>query len=189
MSDVIFLSNVRLSFPALWQARTGPDANSKPSFQAAFILDKKDNAKDIETVRATIAAIGKESFKGKLPPKVCLREGTEKGDVDGYGEGVMFINARSDKRPHVVDRDLSPLSEEDGKVYAGCYVNATVRLWAQDNQFGKRVNASLLGVQHVKDGERLSGGGVAAADDFEAIQMPPPAAGSGGGSSGAAALF
>ena len=28
---------------------------------------------------------------------------------------------------------------------------------------------SLLGVQFVKDGERLAGGGVAAADDFEAL--------------------
>ena len=165
-THIVKLNNVRLSFPALWQARTGPDANSKPSFQAAFILDKKDNAKDIETVRATIAAIGKESFKGKLPPKICLREGTEKGDMDGYGEGVMFINARSDKRPHVVGRKLEVLTEDDGKPYAGCYVNATIRLWAQDNQYGKRINAKLRAVQFVKTGERFGEGAVVINKEF-----------------------
>ena len=168
-THIVKLNNVRLSFPALWQARTGPDANSKPSFQAAFILDKKDNAKDIETVRATIAAIGKESFKGKLPPKVCLREGTEKGDVDGYGEGVMFINARSDKRPHVVGRKLEVLTEDDGKPYAGCYVNATIRLWAQDNQYGKRINAQLRAVQYVKDGAAFGEGSVDVNKEFAAL--------------------
>jgi len=43
--------------------------------------------------------------------------------------------------------------EENGKPYAGCYVNMSIRLWAQDNQFGKRVNAQLRAVQFVKDGE------------------------------------
>ena len=165
-THIVKLNNVRLSFPALWQARTGPDANSKPSYQAAFILDKKDNAKDIETVRATIAAIGKESFKGKLPPKICLREGTEKGDVDGYGEGVMFINARSDKRPHVVGRKLEVLTEDDNKPFAGCYVNATIRLWAQDNQYGKRINAQLRAVQYVKDGAAFGEGSVDVNKEF-----------------------
>jgi hypothetical protein len=56
-----------------------------------------------------------------------------------------------------------------GKPYSGCYVNAVIELWAQDNKFGKRINASLMGVQFLRDGQRLSGGGVASADDFQAI--------------------
>ena len=163
------LSNVRLSFPSLWKARKGPDATSKEAFQASFILDKKTNAPEIKAINAMIDLIVKESFKGKRPPKVCLREGSEKGDTDGYGDGVCFISARSDKRPHVVDRNLAPLVEEDGKPYAGCYVNATVRLWAQDNQYGKRVNASLRAVQFVKDGEAFGEGSIDVAKEFEAI--------------------
>jgi hypothetical protein len=50
------------------------------------------------------------------------------------------------------------------------------------------VNASLLGVQHVKDGERLAGGGVAAADDFEAIPEAGQAKAAATGT-GAAGLF
>jgi hypothetical protein len=153
----ITLNNVRLSFPALWEPRKGPDATSKPAYQATFILDKKDNAAEITAVKAAIASIVKDSFKGKQPPKIALRDGAEKPDIDGYGQTVMFISSRSDKRPHVIGRKMEQLAESDGKPYAGCYVNASIRLWAQDNQYGKRINAQLRAVQFVKDGDEFGG--------------------------------
>lgn len=169
METTVKLNNVRLSFPALWQPRVGPDANSKPSYQASFILDKKANAADIDKVRAVIASIVKESFKGKQPPKICLRDGSEKPDVDGYGDHVMFISARSDKKPEVVARNMEKLIESDNKVYAGCVVNATVRLWAQDNQYGKRINAQLRAIQFVKDGAPFGEGAVDVTKEFTAL--------------------
>jgi hypothetical protein len=70
----------------------------------------------------------------------------------------------------VIDRDKSPLTAEDGKPYSGCYVNCSLELWAQDNSYGKRINAQLGGVQFFKDGDAFSGGGSAAdADDFDEI--------------------
>lgn len=165
----VTLNNVRLSFPALWEPRKGPDANSKASYQAAFLLDKKDNAKDIEAVKAAIAAITKETFKGKQPPKIALRDGSEKPDVDGYGDGVMFINARSDRRPHVVGRKMEPLAPDDGIPYAGCYVNATIRLWGQDNQYGKRINAQLRAVQFVKKGDPFGEGDIDISKEFKPL--------------------
>lgn len=165
----VTLNNVRLSFPALWEPRKGPDANSKPAYQAAFILDKKSNAADIASVKAAIATVVKEAFKGKQPPKIALREGTEKPDTDGYGEEVMFINARSDRRPQVVGRRMEPINAEDNKVYAGCYVNATIRLWPQDNQYGKRINAQLRAIQFVKDGEEFGDGAVDVNKEFKAL--------------------
>jgi len=165
----ITLNNVRLSFPALWEPRKGPDATSKPAYQAAFILDKKDNAAEIAAVKAAIAAIVKDSFKGKQPPKIALRVGAEKPDVDGYGETVMFINSRSDKRPHVIGRKMEQLAESDGKPYAGCYVNASIRLWAQDNQYGKRINAQLRAVQFVKDGDEFGDSAVDVNKEFKPL--------------------
>jgi len=169
METTVLLKNVRLSFPALWQPRVGPDANSKPSYQASFILDKKANAADIEKVRAVIAGIVKESFKGKQPPKICLRDGSEKPDVDGYGDGVMFISARSDKKPEVVGRTMAKIIESDNKVYAGCVVNATVRLWAQDNNYGKRINAQLRAIQFVRDGAAFGEGVIDVSKEFTAL--------------------
>jgi len=165
----VTLNNVRLSFPALWEPRKGPDANSKASYQAAFLLDKKDNATDIAAVKAAIAAITKEAFKGKQPPKICLRDGSDKPDLEGYGDEVMFINARSDKRPHVIGRKMEAIRPEDGVVYAGCYVNATVRLWGQDNQYGKRINAQLRAIQFVRKGDAFGDGDIDVMKEFKPL--------------------
>ena len=170
----VTLNNVRLSFPALWEPRKGPDANSKASYQAAFLLDKKDNVADIAAVKAAIAAITKETFKGKQPPKICLRDGSEKPDLEGYGDGVMFINARSDKRPHVIGRKMEAIGPDDGIVYAGCYVNATIRLWGQDNNYGKRINAQLRAIQFVKKGDAFGDGDIDVMKEFKPLDDESP---------------
>jgi hypothetical protein len=101
--------------------------------------------------------------------KLCLRDGAEKDEIDGYGEEIKFISASCSKRPPVVGRDLTPLAEEDGILYAGCYVNVSFRLWAQDNQFGKRVNAQLRAVQFVRDGDAFGEKPVVAEEEFSAL--------------------
>ena len=64
----------------------------------------------------------------------------------------------------------SPLVAADGKPYSGCHVNVIIDVWAQDNQYGKKINAQLQGIQFLRDGEAFSGGGVAAdQSDFEEI--------------------
>lgn len=154
---VIVLNNVRLSFPALFQPKTGPEAGSKPAYSAVFILDKKSNAKDIEAIKAAMNKIATEALKGKMPPNTCLNDGSKKADLDGYGDGVMYISARSDKRQPVVDNRKIPMDESDPRMFAGCYVNAVVRLWAQDNKYGRRINASLGPVQYAKPGKPFGG--------------------------------
>ena len=69
----------------------------------------------------------------------------------------------------VLDRDRTPLSEDDNRIYAGCHVNGVLELWAQDNQYGKRINANLLGVQFFKDGAPFADGVSVSADDFVAF--------------------
>lgn len=44
-----------------------------------------------------------------------------------------------------------------------------LEFWAQDNKFGKRVNATLMGVQFFRDGDAFSGGGAASDDDFDDV--------------------
>lgn len=169
MDTNVKLENVRLSYPAIFRPKKGPDANSKEAYQASFILDKTTNKKSIEALKAAIELVVRETFKGKRPPKVCLREGSEKGDAAGYGDEVMFVNARCDKRPPVVDRDKTPLTEDDGKPYAGCYVNAVVQLWGQDNQYGKRINAKLRAIQFCRDGEPFGEGSIDVDKAFDSL--------------------
>lgn len=170
----IKLSNVRLSFPDLFVAKAIED--SAPAFGAAFLLNPTDP--QVKTINAAIAQVAKDKWGAKADAvlkqmkatdKVCLHDGDTKAQYDGY-EGMLFVSSRSQTRPLVIDRDKSPLTAEDGKPYSGCYVNCSLELWAQDNKFGKRINAQVGGVQFYKDGDAFSGGGSAADEgDFDEI--------------------
>jgi hypothetical protein len=168
----IKLVGVRLSFPNLFKPKSFEDGG-EAKYSAAFILDKSKHAKLIKQIRMTVDDLAEEYFKGAVPKmvkqKYPLRDGAEKEDMDGYGDGVMFIGSSCKQRPTVVDRDVNPITEEDGVIYAGCYVNATVRPWVQDNKYGKRVNFQLRAVQFVKDGDPFGMAPVNAHEEFEAL--------------------
>jgi hypothetical protein len=168
------LKNVRLAFPALFEAKT-VNGEGEPAFSAVFLLDPKDP--QIKTVNQAIDAVAKEKFGAKADAvlkamraadKVCLHDGNSKADYAGFAD-MLFVSSRNKVRPLVLNHDKSPLTAQDGKPYAGCYVNASIELWAQDNSFGKRVNASLRGVQFLRDGDAFAGGGAASDDEFDDV--------------------
>lgn len=170
------LSNVRLAFPQLFEAKT-VNGEGKPAFSASFLLDPTHPG--IKAVNAAIEAVASEKWGAKADAilkaaraadKVCLHNGDSKSEYAGY-EGNFYISARNATRPLVIDADRSPLTEQDGRPYAGCFVNASIDVWAQDNNYGKRVNASLSGVQFFRDGDAFSGGGAANPDDFEDLSV------------------
>jgi len=184
-SDVIMLPNVRLSFPKLWTPsafREGQQAR----YEAAFLLDpaSKAHKKVISKITETAETLLLEAFKGKIPDTVeccfgysdaspieigSLEWRGKKKSYDGY-EGMFYLtSANSKMRPTVVDQKRAPLVEADGRPYPGCMVNGTVTLWVQDNEFGKRVNANLRGVQFVADGEAFGVKPVDAEDEFDVV--------------------
>lgn len=161
----IKLQNVRLSFPSLF--RKAMFSGEETKFEGTFLISKTDQADKIAEIEKTIADLIGDKLKGaKLKAdKICLKDGDDI-DYDGYA-GNMSIKASNAKRPMVLDRDRSPLTEDDNRPYSGCYVNAVLELWAQDNQYGKRINANLLGVQFFKDGQPFGDGISANSDDFD----------------------
>lgn len=190
----VHLKEVRITFPVLFEARQ-VNGQGDPKFNCGLLL-AKDSPTKLEIERGMVA-VAKEKWGDakymdilkqlKAADKLCLHDGDAKSDYDGYA-GHYFLNASNKIRPLVIGPDRAPLTASDGKPYSGSFVNAIIELWAQDNQFGKRINASLLGIQFVKDGERLAGGGVAAADDFEAIPQDAAKTAAASGD-GAASLF
>lgn len=163
----IKLKNVRLSFPSLFnKAEFNGDVGK---FEATFLINKETQAVMIAGIEEKIEEIIKEN-KVKVPnDKRCVKDGDDV-DYAGYN-GCMSIKAANNKRPLVIDRDKTILVEDDAKPYSGCYVNATVELWLQNNNFGKRVNCNLLAVQFVKDGEAFGAGGSSgSADDFDELE-------------------
>jgi hypothetical protein len=170
------LEKVRCTFPKLFKAEPfAGDAASKPAFSIGALFPPehpayKQGLKAIETV-------GREKWKEKWPAfkksieskdALCLHNGDAKADLEGYA-GNWFVSARAYTRPLVIDRDRSPLTEADGKPYAGCYVNLLVDIYAQDSQYGKRINAGLKGVQFYKDGDAFGGGAPADPDAFDDV--------------------
>lgn len=171
----VTLNNVRLAFPDLWEARAF-NGEGPAKFSASFLMSPDHPS--VAEVKAAIEQVAKEKWAAKAPGilkglwsqgNVCLHDGDTKPDLAGY-EGNLYISARTATRPLVIDRDRSPLMPGDGRPYGGCYVNAIIDIWAQDDGFGKRINASLAGVQFVKDGEAFAGGKAASPDEFDEIE-------------------
>jgi hypothetical protein len=156
----VALTKVRLSYPALYKATDGGNKQAKPEdfkFSASFILDKRDNAAVIEAVKNAQRIVASDKWPTKWQEKGyfkgVLRQGVEKEDKDGYGPDCVFFNAKSKTKPLVLDVDNKPLPDNNTRVYAGCYVDVSIRLWVQDNEFGRAIRAELRIVRFNSDGE------------------------------------
>lgn len=168
------LNNVRSAFNAYFEPKA-VNAGDKPAYSGAFLIPKDHpQLKDLEKA---IAATADEKWGAKGPAmlktlkagdKTALHDGDSKATYQGF-EGNYFISARNPVRPTCVDADKTPLVESDGRLYSGCYVNVVLELWGQDNAYGKRINATLMGVQFYRDGDAFSGGGSASQDDFDDV--------------------
>jgi hypothetical protein len=171
---IVKLNNVRLAFPDLFKAAQF-NGDGEPAFSATFLIDTGNDTL-LNTLRSVIKKAAEDKWGAKAPAvlkklkasgdKLCLRDGDNKAEYDGF-EGYMFVSARTKTKPLVIDRNKLPLTEADGKPYAGCYVNGNIEIWAQDNKFGKRINATLRGVQFAGDGESFSGSRPADVTEFD----------------------
>lgn len=195
---IVVLKNVRLSFPHIFKPRQ-PDSkdggSNKPRYSATFLLNKEADKEQIKNVLRAIKHVAstQEKWKNKsvvadsrtltgdgttnklILKGICLRDGAEKADVDGYGDAVMFVSASrgiedSNGNPQpplpVVDRNNKPIDPQSGKVYGGCRVHASIRVWAQDNEFGKRINCELRAVAFAGDDEPFGNGPVDTKSEF-----------------------
>ena len=157
------IAKTRLSFPSLFRTATFGEQDTG-KYEATFVLDKEKHAEQIKQINAQMQTLMKDELKGKIASdKLCLKDGDESGRPEF--EGAYTLKASTKKRPVVINKDRAPLTEDDNVIYAGCYVNAIFSLWAQNNQYGKRINAQLDGVQFAADGEPFGEGGISV-DEF-----------------------
>jgi len=161
----VMLKNVRLSFPSLFKTEiyAGEDTGK---FAATFLIPKSDTKTVTAIEQACKQALVEKYGEEKVPKgfKMPLVDGDDK-EYQGYADHVC-IKANTKKRPTLVNRDKTPIVEEDNIIYGGCYVNASIDIWVMDNPYGKKVLASLNAIQFVKDGESF-GTKSDGADDFD----------------------
>lgn len=169
----IKLENVRLSYVHVDKAykgkEDGPDKKAKYSCSMIFDKSNKAHMKQIAHIKSLMNAIQVENKAKVGPDKLCLRDGNTKPDKEGYGDEVMFISASNDDRPQCVNRrgKLVDLAEVKETFYPGCVANVVITIWFQNNNYGKRVNASLECLQFVDNGERIGGAHVEPGEYFE----------------------
>lgn len=176
MGKEVFLKNVRICYAQnLFKASSFEDDQDK-KFSAQFILPKDDP--QVKVLQNAITEAAKEKWPDKYQAIIkslkdteflCLRDGEKKPDREEL-ENAFFVAASNRKRPTTINRDRTPVNEEDGIIYSGCYVNAKIDVYAFIYNKKNMIPATLLGVQFVKDGDAFSGGAKTAdADEFDDI--------------------
>lgn len=171
----------RLSYEHLFTLHA-VNENADPKYSMTLLIPKTDT-KTIERLNAAINnavqdGVERHVFKQPIDPTQTkyppLRDGdkpNDSGEPRGPEfQGHWFIAAKSStkRKPFVVDANLQPIIDES-EIYSGCYINAAVQFFAYENSGNKGISASLVGVQKVKDGERLGGQPLEAEDVFSAI--------------------
>lgn len=165
------LNNVRLSYVNVFTARAMQEGQD-PKYSCQIIIPK--NHPQMKELNKEILNVAKEKFPklvtGTTFParlKNPLRDGDSErdDDLENYGD-CYFFNANNKKRPLVINKDKTPLTDDDNVIYSGCYANVVVDLFGYDTAGNKGVGVSLGGVQFKADGEALGGRGTTA-DDFD----------------------
>lgn len=164
------IKNARLSFPALFKKAVFEGVETK--FEGTFLLDKTSQADQIESINNRIDEFLADKFPKGAPKSVkrtVFKDG-DNVDYDGY-ENQMAFKGSNNKRITIINRDKSPITEEDNVLYAGCYVNVIVDLWYSDHaKGGKQVLGNVMGVQFVKDGEAFGADTAADVDEFDELE-------------------
>lgn len=195
MSEIVFISNVRLSFPHLVEPQQKPDGGS--SYNAEFLMpaDHPGFVQFMQEVGKT--AIGKwgEHANNVLNmvntdrKKRCYGNGAEKissktfKPFDGY-EGNVFITAGNTNRPQIIQADGSAVDPTNTmacqqiarKMYGGCRVNVAVKPWPQDNQHGRAIRCELVAIQFAADDTAFGEGSPDASGMFGTVALAEHAA-------------
>ena len=166
--SVIMLKKVRIAFPELFVPKSVNGGEAR--FGATFAIEP--NSENAKLIRAEIAKVAKAKWKENADrvleeierkDRMTFSEreltNSEGKIVQGFAD-MYFLKAYNKTRPSVMDKDPRvALIPSDGTPYGGCYVNASVDVYAQASKdYGNRVNFTLTGVQFHSDGDAFGGG-------------------------------
>lgn len=202
MSDVIYLSNVRLSFPHLAEPQrqknevTGAE---RISYNANFLMPP-DHAGFQQFVQR-YGALALERWKEHAQAAMNLIQQDRRTRCFGRGEecvskktfqpydgyaGMVFITAGRDTPPQVIQADGKPVDPGNTmayqqltrKMYGGCRVNAAIKPWLQENKHGRGIRCDLVAIQFAGDDKAFGDGTPDVSGIFGAVtpQAGAPAA-------------
>lgn len=159
----IALSNVRASYPHV-DKKWAKKATDTPAYSITGILPNETHAEAIQLCRDHAETVRKE---GKL--KANLKDDlyfVRDGDAEKKPEyaDAWIVASRETQRPAVLNRDKTAMDQDEisETIAPGCRIDLLIQPWAQDNEHGQRVNASLRGVRYLRmiEGEEIGEGGL-----------------------------
>lgn len=184
-NDVIYLSEVRLSFPNLVapQVQKNEGGTERISYNCDLISppDHPGYAMFMKSYSERAAEEWKQNAQQIMQmvhadrKSRCYGSGAEKIDKKtfqpyiGYA-GNVYISCSSKNPPQMILPNGSPANPSDTmaykalamKLYGGCYVNAAIRPWFQkpnpQKNYSYGIRCDIVAVQFCKDGEPFGEG-------------------------------
>jgi hypothetical protein len=175
MSEIIYLSNVRLSFPHIAEpqrTRNEQTGAERVSYNGDFVMppDHPGFAQFMQRY----GQMAMEKWKEHAQAVMNLIQGDRKTRCYGRGEekvskktfqpydgymGMVFISAGRDTPPQIIQGDGTPVDPVNTmavqalarKLYGGCRVNVAVKPWLQENKHGRGIRCDLLAIQFAGD--------------------------------------
>ena len=197
MSDIIFLSNVRLSFPHIAEPQKQVNETTgatRISYNCEFIMPQEHAG--FQQFMARYGALAMEKWKEHAQPVMamiladrktrCFGKGEEKVNrknfqpYDGYA-GNVFLTAGRDSAPQMIQDNGQAVDPANTmayqalarKMYGGCRVNAAVKPWIQDNKHGRGIRCDLIAIQFAADDTAFGEGSADASALFGAVTTAP----------------
>ena len=199
MSEIIYLSDVRLSFPHLAEPqRQVNEATGKEriSYNCEFIMPQDHDGfiQFMQRYGSMVLEKWKEhaqTVMGMIQQDRklrCFGRGEEKINnktfqpYDGYA-GHVFITSGRDSPPQMIQANAQPVDPSNTmayqqlarKMYGGCRVNAAIKPWLQENKHGRGVRCDLIAIQFAGDDTPFGEGAVDASNLFGAVAGAAPA--------------
>lgn len=184
MSEIMIYGRLQFMRKSIWVPTSGmkdspgkaKDADSSGlKYRCRLIFSRDSDAFGIadealrKAAEAGWGANWKAVVKAMEGSKKFLRNGNNQLNEDGevYAEmkDMFFVSAANEARPTIWDLDgRTPLVQDDGRPYSGCYAGLIVDVWP--NVKFKGISATLKGIQFKGEGEAFSGSAPVAAGVF-----------------------
>ncbi len=204
----VLLEDCLLSYCYVGEPFQGKNDQGQPTFTYTVHAIFKPGSRQHEIVKVAVAkacVIGwgaqADVVKAQLAAqdKLCIHDGNITKGGEGPYKDMLYVACNSKVKPRVLaTRNGVNVDVQNGDPlfpYSGCQANVSFDVYpqggqgAKPNPGGKRVNAGLTGVQFLRHGTPLGGGGrVAKLEEFPVMETagadaPAPGAAASAGSS------
>lgn len=176
-NGLIRIDNVRGSYVHVDKPYKGKNqkrddgSEAEPKYSLVAILPKDTHEEARKLIVDAITQLLKDNKDAKVAKdKRFIRDGDD-AEKEEY-EGAYTVSAAELRKPKCRDRagELIELPEDIREMFkSGYWFNILIRPWFQDNDYGRRVNAGLVGVQFVKKDKTFGEGEIDDSDAWDTV--------------------